>query len=130
MADASVPSAFVRRIARHSPLPACGRHGWAQTGERRNANLHSRMPAIIPERAFDLWLDCGAFDELTAAALLEPALEGLLQAYEISTAVNRTANDGPELIEPAPADQPPPAPLPRKPAKIKDDRQPSLFDDL
>jgi putative SOS response-associated peptidase YedK len=94
------------------------------------ANLHSRMPTIILEREFDLWLDCGAFDEVAAAAPLEPAPEGLLEAYEISTAVNRTANDGPELIVPAPADQPPPAPLPRKRATVKDECQPSLFDDL
>jgi putative SOS response-associated peptidase YedK len=98
---------------------------------RELAELHSRMPAIIPERAFDLWLDCGAFDEATATALLDPAPDGLLEAYEISTAVNRTANDGPALIEPVSAQPPPAPPQPvRKPAKIKDDRQPSLFDDL
>jgi putative SOS response-associated peptidase YedK len=98
---------------------------------RELAELHSRMPAIVPERAFDLWLDCGAFDEATATALLDPAPEGLLESYEISTAVNRTANDGPALIEPASAEQPPAPPQSaRKPAKIKDDRQPSLFDDL
>jgi putative SOS response-associated peptidase YedK len=93
------------------------------------AALHSRMPAIIPERAFDLWLDCAAFDEVTATALLDPAPDGLLEAYEISSAVNRTGNDGPALIEPASAAEPPPAP-PRKAGKPKDERQPSLFDDL
>ncbi len=96
------------------------------------SDLHSRMPVIIAERAFDVWLDCGAFDELTAAALLDPAAAGSLEAYEISPAVNRTANDGPELIEPAAPEQtaPAPRPVPRKQPKIKDERQPSLFDDL
>ena len=98
---------------------------------RELAALHSRMPAIIPERAFDLWLDCAAFDEVTATALLDPAPDGLLEAYEISSAVNRTANDGPALIEPVSAAAPPPAPSPpRKAVKPRDERQPSLFDDL
>jgi putative SOS response-associated peptidase YedK len=100
---------------------------------RELSTLHPRMPAIIPERAFDLWLDCGAFDSMTATALLDPAPDGLLEAYEISTAVNRTANDGPALIEPADQSAPgaePLAALPRKPAKPKDERQPSLFDDV
>ena len=39
-----------------------------------------------------------------------PAPEGLLEAYEISTAVNRAANDSPALIEPLAASSlhPPP----------------------
>jgi putative SOS response-associated peptidase YedK len=93
--------------------------------------LHSRMPAVIPQRAFDLWLDCGAFDALTATALLEPAPEDLFGAYEISTAVNRTANDGPTLIEPVTPSQAEPPPRPRRTAaRANDERQPSLFDDL
>jgi hypothetical protein len=65
---------------------------------------------------------------MTASALLEPAPEGLFEAYEISPAVNRTANEGPQLIEPVPAGvAEPPARATRKP---KDERQPSLFDDL
>jgi putative SOS response-associated peptidase YedK len=97
------------------------------------AGLHARMPAIIPERAFDAWLDCRAFDELTATELLQPAPDGSLEAYEISPAVNRTANDGPELIEPFVEQAAPPESATitrRKPATIKDERQPSLFDDM
>ena len=33
----------------------------------------------------------------------QPAPAGLLEAYEISGAVNRTANEGPQLIEPVAA---------------------------
>ena len=65
--------------------------------------IAERMPAILPPAAFDLWLDCAAVDALTAAAFLVPAPEALLEAYPVSTAVNRTANDGPELIEPVSA---------------------------
>jgi len=105
------------------------------TANRDLAALHPRMPAIIPAHAFDPWLDCAKVDAMTAIALIEPAPDGLLEAYEISPAVNRTANDGPALIEPvaaepSPVTAEPSAAMRRKPAKVKDERQPSLFDDL
>jgi putative SOS response-associated peptidase YedK len=62
--------------------------------------IHDRMPVIIAPEAFDLWLDCGRVDAQTAAALIMPAPDDLLEAYEVSTAVNRTANDSADLIEP------------------------------
>ncbi|MFZ0459938.1 MAG: SOS response-associated peptidase, partial [Rhodoplanes sp.] len=67
---------------------------------RRIAPIHDRMPVIIPPEAFDLWLDCDRVDALTAAALIAPAPDNLLEAYEVSLAVNRAANDSPALIEP------------------------------
>jgi putative SOS response-associated peptidase YedK len=97
---------------------------------RALAPLHDRMPVVIPEPAFDLWLDCARVDALTASTMLVPAPEALLEAYEVSPAVNRTANDGPELIAPALAVAPEPPPAPRKPRRATDERQPSLFDDL
>ena len=54
------------------------------------------MPVIVPPEAFDLWLDCTNVDARTAEALIRPAPEGLLEAYAVSTAVNRTANDDAE----------------------------------
>ena len=102
---------------------------------RELARLHERMPVIVPPDAFDLWLDCSKVDATTAAALFVPAPEGLLEAYEISPAVNRTANDGPELIEPL-ADEPaaPAAQGSDARARVKrgkkpktDERQSSLF---
>jgi putative SOS response-associated peptidase YedK len=97
--------------------------------------IAERMPAILPPGAFDPWLDCAAVDAQTAAAFIVPAPEDLLEAYPVSTAVNRTANDGPALIEPVSAAEvvaPPAAPASaakraRKPKP--DDRQPSLFQD-
>jgi len=98
------------------------------------ARLHERMPVIVPPDAFDLWLDCSKVDAMTAAALFAPAPEELLEAYEISPAVNHTANDGPNLIEPAASQQPSVLPAansgPRAPARRaskKDVRQQSLF---
>jgi putative SOS response-associated peptidase YedK len=65
------------------------------------AAIHDRMPVIVPPDAFNLWLDCAKVDDTTAAALLMPAADALLECYEVSTAVNRAANDSPGLIAPA-----------------------------
>jgi putative SOS response-associated peptidase YedK len=98
------------------------------------ARLHERMPVIVPLDAFDLWLDCSTVDATTAAALFVPAPEGLLEVYEISPAVNHTANDGPNLIEPAASRQPAVPPAAKSAARVpgrragkKDTRQQSLF---
>jgi Uncharacterized conserved protein len=70
---------------------------------RSLAAIHDRMPVIVPPAAFNLWLDCAAVDATTAAALFLPASDALLESYAVSNAVNRAANDSPELIVPAPA---------------------------
>jgi putative SOS response-associated peptidase YedK len=89
--------------------------------------IHDRMPVVIAQEAFDLWLDCARVDAEIAAALIAPAPEGLFEAYEISTAVNRTANDSAVIAplgsQPAPAAAAPQAVKPKK----KDDGQASLF---
>ena len=74
--------------------------------------IHERMPVIVPPNAFDLWLDGANVDATTAAALIQPAPDNLLEAYEISTAVNRTANDNPKLLEPVVPSQAALAPQP------------------
>jgi hypothetical protein len=90
------------------------------------------MPVVVAPDAFDFWLDCRNIDAPTAAALLVPAREGFFEAYEISTAVNRVANDTPAVLEPA-SEQPEAAasvaapPAKRQRAPKKDDRQSSLF---
>jgi putative SOS response-associated peptidase YedK len=105
------------------------------------APIHDRMPVVIAPEAFDLWLNCAEVDATTAAALIAPAPEDLFEAYEISTAVNRAANDSPDLIAPlgaaAPSSPPPagegtgggaPAATPRRATKPKkDDGQMSLL---
>ena len=100
------------------------------TGANRTLRaLHDRMPAVVPPQAYDLWLDCANVDAPTAAALLVPAPEDTFAAHEVSTAVNRAANDSAALIEPVVpgAEEPaPPKPVARAKAK-KDDGQASLF---
>jgi putative SOS response-associated peptidase YedK len=95
--------------------------------------IHDRMPVIVPPEAFDLWLDTAKVDAATAAALIAPAAENLLEAYEVSTAVNRIANDNPKLVEAlveplaAAADPVPAKPAPRAKQVKKDEGQTSLF---
>ena len=85
------------------------------------------MPVIVAPDAFNLWLDCANVDATTAAALITPAPETLLECYEVSPAVNRAANDSAELIAPAAAAHAAEraADTPAKPKKPKD--QLSLF---
>ena len=96
--------------------------------------IHERMPVVVPEDAFNLWLD-PAVDAQTAAALIAPAQNDLFEAYPVSTQVNRVANDNAALIEPfhgAPEEAVVPKPAKKaaaarvKPPK-KDNGQQSLF---
>ncbi len=96
--------------------------------------IHHRMPVVVPPEAFDFWLDCANVDAEMAATLLVPAPEDLFEAYEISTAVNRVANDGPDLLKPvAPgavveaASAESSAAVKRTRNPKKDERQASLF---
>lgn len=77
--------------------------------------IHSRMPVIVPPEAFHLWLNCADVDAETAAALIVPAPDDLLEAFEVSKAVNRTANDDPRLIEPLARDSEKTAEAPPEP---------------
>jgi putative SOS response-associated peptidase YedK len=96
--------------------------------------IHHRMPVVVPPEAFDLWLDCANVEARTAASLLMPAPDDFFAAHEISTAVNRVANDSPELLTPVVTEAteavvaaPAPA-VKRQPGRAKDDnRQGSLF---
>jgi putative SOS response-associated peptidase YedK len=54
---------------------------------------------ILPPEAYDFWLD-PKVDAETAASAIAPAPDGEIEAYEVSSAVNRTANDEPKLVEP------------------------------
>jgi putative SOS response-associated peptidase YedK len=67
---------------------------------RKLLPIHDRMPVIVPPEAFNLWLDCVHVDAMTAAALLIPARDEVLEAYAVSPAVNRVANDSATLIAP------------------------------
>ena len=61
------------------------------------APIHDRMPVILEERDWPLWL---GETEGEAAALLRPAAEGVLRVWPVSRAVNTPRNDGPALLAP------------------------------
>jgi len=94
------------------------------------APIHHRMPVVIQPEDFDRWIDCVNVDHRDAMALIAPAREGFFECVEVSNAVNKVANDTPDLLTPVTDDQraAEAAPLPKRAAKPKDDsRQGSLF---
>lgn len=62
--------------------------------------IHNRMPVILAAKDYERWLD-NETKGADVADLLKPFPEKPMEAYPISTKVNNTKNDGPELIEPA-----------------------------
>ena len=100
------------------------------------AVLHHRVPVAIRPGDFERWLDCRAHDADDVMALLTAPDEGEFAWHEVSTRVNRVANDDAQLVLPITAEQmaaEQPAPAkraaPRKPAAVPsdDDGQGSLF---
>ena len=98
------------------------------------AVLHHRVPVTIRPGDFEQWLDCRGFDADEVMPLLTGPREGEFVWHEISTRVNRVANDDEQLLLPITADQmaaeEPPAKraASRKPAAVdSDDGQGSLF---
>jgi putative SOS response-associated peptidase YedK len=65
------------------------------------APVHERMPVIVPPEHYDAWLDSDKNEAKQAAALIGPAPEDFLEAYEISTRVNSVKNDRAENLDPA-----------------------------
>jgi len=98
------------------------------TASRSIAHIHDRMPVIVAPEAFDFWLDPNV-DARTAAAVIAPAPDAALEAYEVSSAVNRTANDSPNLLEPLrePETVPAAPAAPKRKKEKEDDGQASLF---
>jgi len=59
--------------------------------------IHNRMPVILEQADFDRWLDRNN-KAADVADLLKP-YAGALEAWPVSTSVNKPENDGPYLIE-------------------------------
>jgi putative SOS response-associated peptidase YedK len=66
------------------------------------APVHDRMPVVLPESAWVEWLDRENHDVDTLHRLLVPAPVDELEAWPVTTLVNKHENNGPELVEPAP----------------------------
>lgn len=64
------------------------------------APIHDRMPVILPESAWEGWLDPDNHDRDALARLLVPAPDDALELWPVSERVNSPGNNGPELLEP------------------------------
>ena len=92
------------------------------------APIHDRMPVLIPEDAWERWLDPSRTDGAGLAelkGLLVPTPDGELELYPVSQRVNSVRNDGPDLVERIPDD----TVAGGAPAPTRDPRGPGLFDD-
>ena len=64
------------------------------------AELHDRMPVIVPEEAWDRWLDPAPAEPGELRALLEPNETIPLEIAPASRLVNDVRRDGPEFLLP------------------------------
>ena len=65
--------------------------------------IHNRMPVVLPESAWDRWLDptrTKPSELAELSGLLVPAPEKALEIYRVSRRVNNVRNDGPDLVVP------------------------------
>jgi len=69
------------------------------------AEIHDRMPVILPATAWDQWLDPANDDIDTLGQLLVPSPPVLTRLQPVSTMVNNVRNKGEELMRPARPDE-------------------------
>jgi putative SOS response-associated peptidase YedK len=67
--------------------------------------IHHRMPVILSPESYSTWLDTSIQEPDELMGLLHPYPSEQMEAYPVSTHVNRPSNDDPECVEPVrPAD--------------------------
>jgi putative SOS response-associated peptidase YedK len=62
--------------------------------------IHDRMPVILPPEAHVVWLDPAMENFEKIASLLAPYSSPEMEAFPVTTAVNKASHDGPECIGP------------------------------
>jgi putative SOS response-associated peptidase YedK len=67
------------------------------------APVHDRMPVVLPDGAWERWLDPAESLEVLQA-LLVPASDDLFDTYIVSDRVNNADNDDPDLVRPVESD--------------------------
>ena len=63
-------------------------------------SIHNRMPVILPEDAYQTWLEPGEQDPVMLSNLLRPYPSELMSTFPVSTLVNSPSNDVPQVIQP------------------------------
>ena len=64
--------------------------------------IHNRMPVIVPSQQWATWLNPDVEDVDVLKELLLPYPAEEMQAWPVSTHVNKPANNDPECIRPLP----------------------------
>ncbi len=64
------------------------------------ADVHDRMPVILPDDTYDLWLDSGYQKTDTIYDRLKPCNPDLMRRYEVCSRVNLVKNDDAACAEP------------------------------
>ena len=65
------------------------------------AEVHERMPVVLPEADHGAWLEPAMHDAAVATAMaLQPMAPEDFEHYPISRRVNDARNEGPDLVEP------------------------------
>ncbi len=62
--------------------------------------IHNRMPVILPEDAYPLWLEQGEADTTRLSELLIPYTKEEMVAFPVSRAINSPQNDSPLNVQP------------------------------
>ena len=75
------------------------------------ADIHDRMPVILREESYDLWLDAGFKDVKALAGVLVPFDAAQMRCYPVSTRVNAVANDDLDCVVPRDNSLPAQSPL-------------------
>lgn len=60
------------------------------------AEMHDRMPVIVPRKAYETWLNAGTSLQ-EVLALLKPFDSSAMHKYPVSTTLNNSQNEGPEV---------------------------------
>ena len=65
------------------------------------ADIHDRMPVILRQENYDLWLDPSFKDVKTLAEVLVPFDAAKMKRFPVSTRINAVTNDDPDCVVPA-----------------------------
>ncbi|MFF2807494.1 SOS response-associated peptidase [Streptomyces sp. NPDC058000] len=89
-----VTCTVVTTEAETTPLAGAG----GGEGPQSLAEIHPRMPLLLPPDRWNAWLDPARTDPDDLRALLAPPPSGLLRAHPVPTDVSNVRNNGPELV--------------------------------
>lgn len=67
-------------------------------------HIHDRTPMMLVDDQIDAWLDPRPRTTDALLEILTPAVPGRLNAWPVSTLVNNHRHNGPELVDPLPAE--------------------------